>query len=84
MRKLFLIIGLLGLSPIFAQQTEIDITPENSWLKAALTAGVPVGDASDVSSFSLGAEIRGQYLFNPNFAIGLASGYNHFFCKRTI
>ena len=82
MRKLFLIIGLLCLSPIFAQQTEIDITPENSWLKTGLTAGVPVGDASDVSSFALGAEIRGQYLFNPNFAIGLASGYNHFFAKE--
>ena len=48
MKKLFLIIGLLGLSPIFAQQTEIDITPSNSWLKAGLTAGIPLGDASDV------------------------------------
>ncbi len=81
MKKLFLMIGLLGLSPIFAQQKEIDITPDNSWLKAGLTAGIPVGDASDISSFTLGAEVRGQYLFNPNFAIGLASGYNHFFAK---
>ncbi|WP_111307417.1 hypothetical protein [Confluentibacter sediminis] len=83
MKKVFLIIGLsLGLSPIFAQQkTEINITPKNSWLKAGLTAGVPVGDASDVSSFNLGVDLRGQYLFNPNFAIGVASGYNHFFGK---
>ena len=81
MKKLFLVIGLLGLSQIFAQQNEIDITPDNSWLKAGLTAGIPVGDASDVSSFNLGAEVRGQYLFNPNFAIGLASGYNHCFAK---
>lgn len=81
MKNLFLIIGLLGLSPIFAQQNEIDITPDNSWLKAGLTAGIPVGDASDVSSFNLGVDLRGQYLFNPNFAIGVASGYSHFFAK---
>jgi hypothetical protein len=81
MKKLFLCIGLMGLSPIFAQETEIEITPDNSWLKAGLTAGVPVGEANDYASFNLGLDIRGQYLFNPNFAIGVASGYTHFFAK---
>ena len=82
MKKLFLFTALiLGTSPIFAQETELDITSDNSWLKAGLTAGIPVGDASDVSSFNLGVDLRGQYLFNPNFAIGVASGYNHFFGK---
>lgn len=84
MKNLFLIIGLIGLSPIFAQETEIEITPENSWLKAGLTAGVPVGDASDFASFNLGADVRAQYLFNPNFAIGLASGYTHYFAKDNL
>lgn len=83
MKKLFLVIGiaLIGTSSFFAQQKEIEITPNNSWLKAGLTTGIPVGDASDVSSFNLGVDLRGQYLFNPNFAIGVASGYNHFFGK---
>lgn len=81
MKKLILIIGFLGLTPLFAQEEEIEITSKNSWLKAGLTAGVPVGDASDVSSFNLGLDLRGQYLFNPNFAIGLASGYNQYFAK---
>ncbi|MFB9058164.1 hypothetical protein ACFFU9_15575 [Mariniflexile ostreae] len=81
MKKLFFIVGLLGLSPIFAQKTNVDITPNNSWLKAGVTAGVPVGDASDVSSFNLGLDLRGQYLFNPNVAIGVASGYSHYFGK---
>lgn len=81
MKKLFLIIEFLGLSPIFAQQNDIDITPQNSWLKAGLTASFPVGDANDISSFNLGLDLRAQYLFNPNFAIGLASGYSHFFGK---
>lgn len=83
MKKLFLIVGiaLIGSTAMYAQQTDIDITPSNSWLKAGLTAGVPVGDTSDFSSFTAGVDLRGQYLFNPNFAIGVASGYNHYFGK---
>ncbi|WP_100611393.1 hypothetical protein [Confluentibacter lentus] len=81
MKKLFLGIALLGFSSMFAQETEINITPDNSWFKAGVTAGIPVGDASDVASFNLGLDLRGQYLFNPNFAIGVASGYTHFFAK---
>jgi hypothetical protein len=82
MKKVFLFIGLVGFSPLVAQETEIDITPDNSWLKACLTAGVPLGDANDFASFNVGVDLRGQYLFNPNFAIGIASGYTHFFGKE--
>ena len=82
MKKIVLIIGLLiGTTAVFAQETEIDITTDNSWLKAGLTAGVPVGYASDTSSFNLGVDLRGQYLFNPNLGIGVASGYNYYFGK---
>ncbi len=84
MKKLFFIAGLLGFSQLFAQQTEIDITPDNSWLKVGITAGVPVGDASDVSSFNAGLDLRGQYLINPNLGIGIASGYSHFFGKDEV
>jgi hypothetical protein len=80
MKKLFLFIGLLGLSSTYAQEP-VDITPDNSWLKAGLTAGIPVGDASDVASFNVGLDFRGQYLVTPNFGIGVASGYNHYFGK---
>lgn len=83
MKKLFLVAALIGLSPIFAQENT-EITPDNSWLKVGLTAGVPVGDVSDASSFALGADIRGQYLFNPNIAIGLASGYTNYFGKDNV
>ena len=84
MKKLFLIAGLLGFSQMYAQQSEIDITPDNSWLKAGITAGVPVGDANDFSSFNLGVDLRGQYLVNPNLGIGIASGYSHFFGKEGV
>ncbi|BCY28986.1 hypothetical protein [Flavobacterium okayamense] len=82
MKKLFLVFGLIIASPLFAQEfEEIDIKPSNSWLKLGVTAGVPVGDASDVSAFNLGVDFRGQYLVTPSFAIGVASGYNHYFEK---
>lgn len=81
MKKLFLVMILLGTAPMFAQQKEINITPNNSWFKAGITAGVPVGDASDFSSVNIGVDLRAQYLVNPNFAIGGATGYNHFFGK---
>ncbi|OBX21961.1 hypothetical protein BAA08_10390 [Bizionia sp. APA-3] len=69
---------------MFAQDDNVELTPDNSWLKVGLTGGIPVGDASDASSFTLGADIRGQYLFNPNVAIGLASGYTHYFGKDNV
>ncbi|WP_417855101.1 hypothetical protein [Xanthomarina gelatinilytica] len=87
MKKLFLVAFLLGFAPTFAQETDIEdveLTPDNSWLKLGLTAGVPIGDANDASSFAFGADLRGQYLFNPNIAIGLASGYTHYFGKDNI
>lgn len=82
MKKLFLFIGIVSMNFIIAQVNEIDINPNNSWLKVGLTTGIPVGDAGDVSNFNLGLDLRGQYMFNPNFAIGLASGYTHYFAKN--
>ena len=84
MKKIFLFFGLVSMNFITAQQTDIDITPDNSWLKAGITAGAPVGDAADAASFNLGLDLRGQYLFNPNFAIGVVSGYTHYFGKDNV
>lgn len=83
MKKLFLFIGIAVMSfNSYAQDVEdIEITPNNSWLKAGITAGIPVGDAGDISSFNVGLDLRGQYLFNPNFAIGVATGYTNYFGK---
>ncbi|UAY51093.1 hypothetical protein [Ferruginibacter albus] len=58
-----------------------EITPKNSWLKAGLTVGLPVGDASNVSSFTAGIELRGQVMSTNHWGFGLASGYDHFFPK---
>ena len=80
MKKIVLLIGLIGISPIFAQQSE-NITTENSWFKAGLNVGLPTGDIADFASLTVGADVRGQHLVTPSFGIGIASGYNHFFGK---
>lgn len=66
----------------YAQQNNTEITTKNSWLKAGILAGLPVGNAGDVSSFTLGLDLKAQFLLNPNFGLGLTTGYNHFFAKE--
>lgn len=78
MKKNILLIGFIGMSPVFAQQSE-NITTENSWFKAGLNVGLPLGDLADFTSLTIGADVRGQHLVTPSFGIGIASGYNHFF-----
>jgi len=43
--------------------------------------GLPVGDASDISSFTLGGEAQGEYKFNSAGSLVFTSGYTHFFGK---
>ena len=85
MKKVVLFLATLCYGLSYGQEIpEVDITTKNSWFKAGLTAGVPMGDAKDISSFNVGVDVRGQYLFNPHFGIGIASGYNHFFGKNEV
>ena len=79
MKKVILLFTLFVVGTTFAQ--DVDISSTNSWLKLGLNAGMPVGDADDASSFSLGLDLKGQYLVTPNFGIGVATGYSHFFGK---
>lgn len=81
MKKISIAIGVL-LGAVFTNaQTNGEINSANSWLKVGVIAGMPVSDASDYSSITAGVDLRGQYMVNPNFGIGLASGYNHYFGK---
>jgi len=85
MKKL-MAFGLIAtiVSSSFAQTTveTPEVTTKNSWLKAGVSTSVPVGDVSNYSSFSLGAELSGQLMATRNFGIGIASGYTHFFPKN--
>src|SRR5690606_41885337 len=80
MKKILLVFSLFTATFAFAQEN-INITPDNSWFKAGIKVGVPIGDVADFTSVTAGLDLRGQYLVNPNFGIGIASGYNHFFGK---
>ena len=67
---------------VHAQQRVTDITPKNSWIKAGVNVGLPIADLADQSSFALGADIKGQLMSTPNWGLGLASGYTHYFPKE--
>src|SRR5690554_4917447 len=77
MKKLLVVFCLFSAGVFYGQSSEI--TPDNSWLKLGITAAAPIGDTSDFSSFALGADLRGQFLVTPNFALGVASGYQNYF-----
>lgn len=82
MKKVILVFALLVAGTTFAQNVDIDkVTSNNSWLKIGLNSGIPVSDAGDASSFTLGLDLKGQFLVTPNFGIGVATGYTHFFAK---
>jgi hypothetical protein len=61
-----------------------EITKKNSWLKVGLNAGMPIGDASKISSFNAGLDVSGQFMATRHFGIGIASGYNHYFGKDPV
>ena len=71
---------LFTVSQSFAQNKD-EITSKNSWLKAGLSASVPVGPISNYSSFAAGVEISGQKMATKNLGLGLSTGYTHFFAK---
>jgi hypothetical protein len=81
-KNLITLIALAFSLNMYAQNTEVEVTKKNSWLKAGLTAGIPVGDLHDASSFALGLDLKGQLMTTNHVGIGLTTGYNHFFMKE--
>ncbi len=59
-----------------------DLNSSNTWLKVGLNAGIPIGDISDVSSFTLGLDANVQFLRTKAYGIGLKAGYVHYFAKE--
>src|SRR5690606_25524451 len=87
MKKLLLMGALLLTGIVANAQTEREldeINEDNSWLKAGLHIGAPVGDLADFSSFALGLDLAGQFMRTDNFGLGIASGYTHYFKKSNL
>jgi hypothetical protein len=79
---LLLLTVVLASAKLFAQTNDAtEVTSRNSWLKVGINAGVPVGELANYSTFTLGAELKGQLMETKHIGLGLTAGYNHFFTK---
>lgn len=72
MKKIFLV-GALALFGAMNAQTG---------LKIGAHVGLPVGDASKVSTFNVGADVSYLYPVTEQFRVGATTGYSHFFGKE--
>ena len=51
-------------------------------LKAGINLGLPVGDAGDVSGFSIGIDAMYHWNVTDNFNVGIATGFTNAFGKN--
>jgi hypothetical protein len=82
MKKVSIALIALFITSQVSAQTNEDVTKKNSWLKAGISASIPVGDISNYSSFAAGLELSGQFMKTTHFGIGITSGYTEFFAKN--
>ena len=76
MKKLFLTGALALFGLMNAQKTE-------SGIRLGVNAGLPVGDFGKAYSFTAGADLAYLYPLAENFRLGVATGYSHYFGKKT-
>ncbi|QTE23036.1 transporter [Polaribacter cellanae] len=55
---------------------------QNGVLNAGVNVGLPTGDASDASSFTLGAEVNYMFTVADGFTAGPSVSYSNFFGKK--
>lgn len=84
MKSTFLLLISFLLSTALFAQNATEVTRTNSWFKIGLNAGVPVGKASNYSSFLAGLELKGQLMETKNWGIGATTGYSHYFVKMNM
>src|SRR5688572_16481453 len=48
---------------------------------AGANVGLPLGDAADISSVTVGGELQGEYQFNKTISAVFTTGYTHFIGK---
>ena len=76
MKKLFLTGALALFGLMNAQKTE-------PGFRLGVNAGLPVGDFGNAYSFTAGADLAYLYPLAENFRLGVATGYSHYFGKKT-
>lgn len=75
MKKLFLVaaFALIG----FGVQAQ-------EGFKLGANVGIPVGDAGDITSFSLGLDVAYMFGVSDNFDVGVATGFTNAFVKSEL
>lgn len=48
---------------------------------AGVKVALPIGDFADGSSFALGGELQGEYMFSESFSALASAGYTNYFAK---
>ena len=76
MKKLFLTGALALFGLMNAQKTE-------SGIRLGVNAGIPVGDFGKLTTFTAGVDLAYLYPLAENFRLGVATGYSHYFGKKT-
>ena len=76
MKKLFLTGALVLFGLMNAQKTE-------SGIRLGVNAGIPVGDFGKFTTFTAGVDLAYLYPLAENFRLGVATGYSHYFGKKT-
>ena len=76
MKKLFLTGALALFGLMSAQKTE-------SGIRLGVNAGIPVGDCGKFTTFTAGVDLAYLYPLAENFRLGVATGYSHYFGKKT-
>ena len=76
MKKLFLTGALALFGLMSAQKTE-------SGIRLGVNAVIPVGDFGKFTTFTAGVDLAYLYPLAENFRLGVATGYSHYFGKKT-
>jgi len=76
MKKLFLTSALALFGLMNAQKTE-------PGFRLGVNAGIPVGDFGKFTTFTAGVDLAYLYPLAENFRLGVATGYSHYFGKKT-
>ena len=76
MKKLFLTGALALFGLMSAQKTD-------SGFRLGVNAGIPVGDFGKLTTFTAGVDVAYLYPLAENFRLGVATGYSHYFGKKT-
>lgn len=69
------------LTAAFAVAGMVGVSAQTSGVEGTVHVGIPVGSASDISSFNLGVDLAYLHPISNNFKLGGKVGYDHFIGK---